>query len=295
MPKGAAGEYSEWAANFYCGCSNGCTYCYLLNGVFKNICGQKYPQLKSFPGGKNEAIHTFKSELLTFKDRLKNGLFFSFTTDPLLPETIDLTLQAVDFCQQNNVPVKILTKRGDQIDAVIDHSIAKDWNLSLVAIGMTLTGCDDLEVNAPRNTWRINSLALARNHGFRTFASIEPIPVGRFAQAFRVIKLSYPFVQQYKIGLESKRKYNKHEVIEFIGNVNSLLNPVNNPFIRGETGVESCCPAIYWKDSILKCADISRQTASQWVNSVPVNYNLFEHNNKKFLEKCNLKHMNLTK
>ncbi|KAA6320448.1 hypothetical protein EZS27_029784 [termite gut metagenome] len=29
-PSGKAGEYSYWACNFYNGCSNGCTYCYLV-------------------------------------------------------------------------------------------------------------------------------------------------------------------------------------------------------------------------------------------------------------------------
>lgn len=32
-PKGKAGEYAENAANFYVGCSNGCTYCYLRKVV----------------------------------------------------------------------------------------------------------------------------------------------------------------------------------------------------------------------------------------------------------------------
>jgi len=32
-PSGKAGEYSYWACNFYKGCSNGCTYCYLKKGV----------------------------------------------------------------------------------------------------------------------------------------------------------------------------------------------------------------------------------------------------------------------
>lgn len=33
-PKGKAGEYAENAANFFVGCSNGCTYCYLRKGRY---------------------------------------------------------------------------------------------------------------------------------------------------------------------------------------------------------------------------------------------------------------------
>lgn len=31
-PKGKAAEYAENAANFFVGCSNGCTYCFLRKG-----------------------------------------------------------------------------------------------------------------------------------------------------------------------------------------------------------------------------------------------------------------------
>lgn len=32
-PSDKAGEYAKWACNFYVGCANGYTYCYLKKGV----------------------------------------------------------------------------------------------------------------------------------------------------------------------------------------------------------------------------------------------------------------------
>lgn len=40
-PKGKAGEYSEWACNFYTGCSNNCQYCYCKRGVMSHAWSDK--------------------------------------------------------------------------------------------------------------------------------------------------------------------------------------------------------------------------------------------------------------
>ena len=87
-PKGKAGEYAENAANFYVGCSNGCTYCYLRKGRGAKVLGGNTPELKKALLEYPYALDIFTNELLKHKDELqKTGLFFSFTTDPLLPET----------------------------------------------------------------------------------------------------------------------------------------------------------------------------------------------------------------
>ena len=45
-PKGKALEYAENAANFYVGCSNGCTYCYFKKGRGKKVLGGDTAELK---------------------------------------------------------------------------------------------------------------------------------------------------------------------------------------------------------------------------------------------------------
>lgn len=71
---------------------------------------------KAFKDEQN-AIDIFRKELFENLAELHiSGLFFSFTTDPLLPETMGLTAQAVKICVENGVNVKLLTKRADFID-----------------------------------------------------------------------------------------------------------------------------------------------------------------------------------
>ena len=95
-PSGKTGEYSEWACNFYVGCSNGCTYCYCKKGILARAIGGNVPTLKKCFKDEEHALKVFKNELeANFKELQKHGLFFSFTTDPFLPETVDLTCKAI--------------------------------------------------------------------------------------------------------------------------------------------------------------------------------------------------------
>lgn len=77
-PKGKAGEYAENAANFFVGCSNGCTYCYLRKGRGAKVLGGSRPELKKTLREYPYALDIFKNELLAHKEELqKTGLFFS--------------------------------------------------------------------------------------------------------------------------------------------------------------------------------------------------------------------------
>lgn len=248
-PKGKALEYAENAANFYVGCGGN------RQELKKTL--REYPY----------ALDIFTNELLKHKDELqKTGLFFSFTTDPLLPETQRLTRQAVGVCQRNGVPVKILSKCAEGLNRFIDFAEASDgWDISRIALGATLTGCDELEPNADTNTMRVNMLARAKRHGFRTFASVEPIPPGMYELAIGIIKLSYPFVDLYKIGLQSGGKYPKREI--------RLIYDTITEYWEGRPEQ----PRIYWKDSIVNPLGIDRGELPWYC--VPVNWDLF--NNEK--------------
>lgn len=266
-PKGKAGEYAENAANFFVGCSNGCTYCYLRKGRGAKVLGGSRPELKKTLREYPYALDIFKNELLAHKEELqKTGLFFSFTTDPLLPETERLTRQAVGVCQRHGVPVKILSKCAEGLNRFVDFAEASEgWDVSRIALGATLTGCDELEPNADPNMMRVNVLARAKRHGFRTFASVEPIPPGMYDRAIGIIKLSYPFVDLYKIGLQSGGKYPKREI--------RLIYDTITEHWEGRPEQ----PRIYWKDSIVNPLGIDRGELPGYC--VPVNWDLF--NNEK--------------
>ena len=264
-PKGKAKEYAENAANFYVGCSNGCTYCYLKKGRGAKVLGGNRPELKKTLREPPYALDIFTNELLAHKEELqRTGLFFSFTTDPLLPETERLTRQAVGVCQRHCVPVKILTKCATGIDRFIDFVEASEgWDKSRIAIGATLTGCDELEPNADPNQYRIGALVRAKRHGFRTFASVEPIPSGAFHRAFAVVKVAYPVVDWFKIGLQSgvKRQYTKEEIRLF-------FNAISQYWAEHENN-----PRIYWKDSFIEALGIDRETLRGYC--VAANWDLF--------------------
>jgi DNA repair photolyase len=270
-PSGKAGEYSYWACNFYVGCSNGCEYCYCKKGILAGVMGQDIPQLKKCFKNKDHALEIFRKELLQNRHELKkHGLFFSFTTDPFLTETKQITKEAIEICIYWDVPVKILTKRADMINEFIitGNEIAKEGgyftNSDKIAIGFTLTGHDELELGASTNQERIEAMKKLHDAGFKTFASLEPII--DIDSTYEMIKrLSIrKCCDLYKIGLLSgnplyKDSFGKFVYGQAIRQWSSLLHDYK----------------VYFKDSFLRAAGIDREQLPK--NCVTRDYNIF-HN-----------------
>ena len=147
-PSGKAGEYSYWACNFYTGCSNGCDYCYCKKGILAKSMGGDVPVLKKCFKDEKHALEVFEKELMKNLSELQeHGLFFSFTTDPMLPETVDLTIRAIGACQRNMIPVKVLTKCTRyfttplEIPSIfVQIAIDNDWNKDLLAYRVVFDG-----------------------------------------------------------------------------------------------------------------------------------------------------------
>jgi DNA repair photolyase len=221
-PSGKAKEYSYWACNFYNGCSNGCEYCYCKKGILSKIMGGDVPVLKKCFKDETHALEIFEKELLQNKEELqKHGLFFSFSTDPMLPETIELTIRASKLCVIHSVPVKILTKvaRVNEVAAWNFETTYRD-NKHLIAFGFTLTGHDELEKGASTNQERIEAMKKLHNAGFKTFASIEPIV--DFDKSYEMIIKALTYCDLFKVGLMSGKKYDLDEADDFIYNLTNL-------------------------------------------------------------------------
>jgi DNA repair photolyase len=263
QPKGKAAEYAQWACNFYVGCSNGCTYCYLKKGIGAKTLGGQVPTLKKCFRDEKHALGVFEKELkVNLPELQKHGLFFSFTTDPLIRQTCDLTMKAAHICFRYNIPVKILTKSTFDFNYLFEDAITSkatlNWlskNKHLIAFGLTLTGHDELEPRASTNQERIEAIKKLHEAGFKTFASIEPII--DFESSFHMICQTSGFCDLYKIGLESGKKYDKKELQRFI-------NGVNKQALFYEAKV-------YWKDSITKIIGKVEPNSS-----VGRDYNIFE-------------------
>ena len=216
--KGAAREYGRVGCNFYTGCQHECSYCYLKRGAPSKQLGGNVVQLKKCFKDEDDAIEKFKQDVERYKDVLqKTGVFFSFTTDPLIPQTRKLTFSALAVLLNNGIPAKFLTK-----DAWVDMDRAKDPQLinalhriegmDLVSFGFTLTGRDDMEPKASSNLDRIEAMRVIHNAGLNTWASIEPVI--DWGHATVAVQKSLDCCDHYKIGLRSGVKKDYYDLTQ---------------------------------------------------------------------------------
>ncbi len=242
QPKGKAGEYAGWACNFYTGCSNDCQYCYCKKGVMSHVWSTT-PTLKKCFKDQDDALAVFKKEFDYYTnepDFRKRGLFFSFTTDPLLDETIGLTINAVEYALRHSIPVQVLTKRADGAMRLIDTLSSRLGGINpyihRIAVGFTLTGHDELEPNADLTDSRIHAMRQIHALGLKTFASIEPML--DLPTAEDVINCTLGFCDLYKIGLLSggKRTIDSYDLAYFVPRITEKI---------GNAGAK-----VYWKESI---------------------------------------------
>lgn len=177
-PKGAAGEYARFAVNFYNGCSNGCSYCYLKRGLSAKVLGGDEPRLKAGYENIGQELDAFFEDVGKNHNVLRqHGIFMSFTTDPMLRDTFRATLEATLVCLSYGINVFILTKRTEYYDTLADRCrrILEMKKCGKLFIGTTLTGYDELEPFASPHTARIEMLRKAKSDGIGTFVSLEPV------------------------------------------------------------------------------------------------------------------------
>ena len=234
-PNGAAGEYAKFAANFYVGCSNDCDYCYCKRGVLGHAMGKPFVTLKKCFKDEEDALKQFIKNLDRYLPELKqSGLFFTFTTDPMLEETRMLHWAAATHAVSKGVNVKFLTKRADFIDALHLGDLT-DEARKRIAWGFTLTGCDYMEKKSSSNAERMAAMKRLHELGFKTFASIEPVinPLS----SYNCITQTVDYCDLYKIGLLSgKREYGRREIETFVE--------------RANTAIDMAGKKVYWKESV---------------------------------------------
>ena len=239
QPSGKAGEYAQWACNFYTGCSNNCDYCYLKKGPYAHV-WTDYPKLKSSFKNEDEAFKCFVKEVNKNLDALRHhGLFFSFSTDPMLEETAALTIASMEYCVRQDIPCVVLSKCARMAECLDNPVFNSERGRELLVFGSTLTASDMEEGNASSHLERINTLAAFHSAGFQTFASIEPIV--SFAASLQAVKDAAPYCSVLKIGLMSgvkKDYYDLSECLDFIKQVSAVAT------------LNRC--RLYWKNSVRK-------------------------------------------
>lgn len=190
-PKGAAREYSDLALNIYNGCTNGCTYCYA-----PGITRKKREDFYSVASPRNGLLEALIKQL-------ESGRFdgetihLCFTCDPYPSDTkTGITREVIALLKSHKCNVQILTK---------NPALSKrDWNLLDRDdwIGITYSGAtEEIETNSESGNARLETLREAKQWGFKTWVSCEPvysesaiydlIIAGDFIDLFKIGKLNH--------------------------------------------------------------------------------------------------------
>jgi len=241
-PKGAAMEYGRIGCNFYTGCPHECEYCYLKRGITGKALGGTEVRLKKCFKDEKHALQVFRNEVMKHRDMFREtGVFFSFTTDPMIPETIELTMQSLLFLQDMGIPSYVLTKNADFIDYELFHTYMIGLTArGLLHFGFTLTGRDDMEPKASLNADRIATMKRLKLHfGCHTWASIEPVIDWQSAE--RVVREAMTWCDHFKLGLRSGVKKDYYNIAESGAAIMRIVQ-----------AVESFGKTIYLKESTRK-------------------------------------------
>ena len=243
-PKGAAMEYGRVGCNFYTGCPHECEYCYLKRGITGKALGGTEVLLKKCFKDEADAAHILRNELDKHLEQCQRyGIFLSFTTDPMIDETRELTSIAISEATVRDIPVWVLTKCStfiyDECNFMAWMDAINPIYRDRIHFGFTLTGRDDMEPKANTNQDRI--MAMRRMHlmGFSTFASIEPVIDWQSAE--RVVREAMTWCDHFKLGLRSGVKKDYYNIAESGAAIMRIVQ-----------AVESFGKTIYLKESTRK-------------------------------------------
>lgn len=238
--KGSAREYGRVGCNFYRGCPHECEYCYLRYGPPAKQLGGNVATLKNSFKDEEKARQVFVREAIRHLDVIrKTGLFFSFSTDPMHPDTRDLTLFGAVWANHHGIPVKILTKNADFIhdQKVMRYICSPTLLREQTSFGFTLTGRDDMEPKASPNFERIEAMRCLHNLGFKTFASIEPVI--DWHRSVMVVNLSLDCCDHYMIGLRSGVKKGYYDLVgsglSILGLTERIVNAGRTVYLKEST------------------------------------------------------------
>lgn len=216
--KGAAREYGRIGCNFYTGCPHGCTYCYLKRGAPSKQLGGTWVRLKKCFRDEQHAADVLRRELDKHLEQCQRyGIFLSFTTDPMILRTRELTGVAITEATMRGIPVWVLTKNSTFIydeDFMEDIDRISPKCRNQIHFGFTLTGRDDMEPHACSNHERINAMKWMSLKGFPTFASIEPVIDWPSAERMVREAEAMAWCDHFKLGLRSGVKKDYYDISE---------------------------------------------------------------------------------
>lgn len=261
--KGAAREYGRVGCNFYKGCPNGCEYCYLKRGAPSKQLGGNVAELKKCFKDEAHALEVFCKEVKKHHDVLqKTGVFFSFTTDPMIPETRWMTMAAIKEAVKLYIPVYVLTKDATFLyeENLMDELDMMITRCHLIHFGFTLTGRDDMEPNASSNLERIKAMQILKKYHFPTWASIEPVIDWQHANM--VVEMSLDCCDHYKIGLRSGVKKDYYDLMQsgmWLDELTKTITAAGRTVYLKESArklLRRCCQEEYYNEILSRTVDM---------------------------------------
>jgi len=203
-PRGKAREYSPYSLNIYNGCDHNCKYCYVKTMPFR-----KYITSIDIKPRKN-ILEKLEKQLK--KQEITEQVLLCFMGDPYCKADIEYetTREILKILLRYNIPTAILSKGGKRI--LRDVDLFKKFKK--IKVGATLTLLDEkesleYEPNAALPRERIEVLKKLHNEGIKTWVSFEPVI--RPLITYQLLELSYPFIDQYKVG-KMNHYHLSHEV-----------------------------------------------------------------------------------
>lgn len=189
-PKGAAGEYGEYALNIYTGCPHSCFYCYVPSVLHKDR-SEFHSVIEPRKNIVEETRKQLEREKLTDKT-----IHLCFTCDPY-PTGCDTstTREIIKLLKEYGNHVQILTKSRECKD--FDLLDSNDW------FGITVDGMKEADLYYSN----FNLLSYARSLGIKTWVSFEPVIVPE--NVYDCIAKYHSLIDMAKIG---KLNYHKSNV-----------------------------------------------------------------------------------
>ena len=193
IPKGKAREYSPYALNIYTGCNHNCKYCYV-----KFLRLQRYkPNNEIEP--RKDILEKLEKQIK--KQEINEQVLLCFMGDPYCKADVEYetTRDVLNILLKYDISTAILSKGGGRI--LRDIELFKKFRN--IKVGATLTLIEEKEslfyepgAALPRE--RIETLGILHREGIKTWVSFEPVI--RPLTTYQLLELSYPFVDQYKVG-----------------------------------------------------------------------------------------------
>lgn len=189
-PKGAAGEYGEYALNIYTGCPHSCFYCYVPSVLHKDR-SEFHSVVEPRKNIVEETRRQLEREKLTGKT-----IHLCFTCDPY-PAGCDTstTREIIKLLKEYGNHVQILTKSRECND--FDLLDGNDW------YGITVDGMKEADLYYSN----FNLLDYAKQFGINTWVSFEPVIVPE--NVYDCIAKYHSLINMAKIG---KLNYYKSNV-----------------------------------------------------------------------------------